>query len=161
MMIMRTNTPLASTNCSLGSRFLYVRPIRVDSEEQVFALAMVCLHCLGDLFHPLKRNTTISQVMERSCLEHEMAQQRSPSALVGRHYVKLPPPAVSIHWYPTLVQQFVHTVWVSLRREKSAWENSCTETIPVTELHPVLATAARMGCQGQGELNGTSTSSLS
>ena len=52
----------------------------------------------GFQFRPLKRNNDIAQVMERSHLEHGMAQ-RGPSALVGRH-VKLPLQAVSVNCTP-------------------------------------------------------------
>ena len=50
-------------------------------------------------FHPLKRNSSIAQVMEISRLKLGMAQT-GPSALVGRHYVKLPLQTVSVHCTP-------------------------------------------------------------
>ena len=98
---MRTNTPLASTvelqsglSLSLGQtrkgglQGTSIRP-RDGTAPSLGA----------SQFRPLKCNITISQVMERSRLEHGMAQ-KDPSVLVGRHYVKLPLQAVYVHCTP-------------------------------------------------------------
>ena len=52
------------------------------SEGEVSALPMVLLHGLEDLFHFLKCNRAIPQVMERFSREHGMVQ-RDFSVFVG------------------------------------------------------------------------------
>ena len=61
------------------------------------------------------------------------------------------PYSLFLLYVPTLVQQSLRTVWVSLLCEWSAWEKSCLETLPVTEMYPVL----RTGHSGQSGLPGT------
>ena len=98
---MRTNTPLVLTVELQSGLSLLLGQTRKGGlrDTGIYPCDGTPPSLGGSQFRLLKRNSAISQVMERSCLEHGMAQ-RGPSALVGRHYVKLPLQAVSVHCTP-------------------------------------------------------------
>ena len=150
IMILRTNTPLASTvwiavSAVTSSRLdLYGWTFRNGYPPWLWYSSIVCEISVS--FPEMQQR--YSQVMERSCLEHGMAE-RDPSAFVGGHYFNLPLHAVSVPVLHLSSAESLCTAWVSSLYEWSAWENSCSD-YSITKVHLVLATVARVGCRQMG-----------
>ena len=71
----------------------------MDFEERVSGLLWYAPYLGRCQLRFLKHNRAISQVMERSCLEHGMAQRASSDFVRGQDF-NLPLHAVSVHCTP-------------------------------------------------------------